>query len=122
MPWQADTASCLSAYEPQLDPYLPTFWPAHVPNDVLALDAFRTIMDPNATPAAKQAAFAARVKWLRGQPLGRGDQALARINSFIRYWGNHGVIVRQDGPLNDSTFPSSIWVETGRDPILDSQS
>ena len=70
-------------------------------------------MDPNATPAAKQAAFAARVKWLRGQPLGRGNQALARINSFIRYWGNHGVIVRQDGPLNDSTFPSSIWVETG---------
>ena len=73
-------------------------------------------------PCAKQAAFAARVKWLRGQPLGRGDQALARINSFIRYWGDDGVIVRQDGPLNDRTFPSSIWVETEGNPILDSQS
>jgi L-lysine epsilon oxidase-like protein len=119
VPWQTDTASCLSAYEPQLDPYLPTFWPAHVPNDVLALAAYQTVMDPNASPSAKQAAFANRVKWLRGQPLGRGDEAVARINSFLRNWAKHGIIAQRDGPQNDPAFPSSLWVEIDRDPALD---
>ena len=36
--WQADTASCRSGYEPEYDPYLPSFWPARVPNHVLAMD------------------------------------------------------------------------------------
>jgi len=119
VPWQTDTASCLSAYEPAVDEYLPTFWPARVPNDVLSMDSFKTLMDPSASPAAKQAAFASRVKWLRGQPLGRGEQALARINVFISAWGQHGVITRRDGPPNDPFFPRDIWVETGRDPALD---
>lgn len=119
VPWQTDTASCLSAYEPNVDEYLPTFWPARVPNDVLSMDSYKTLMDPAATPAAKQAAFASRVKWLRGQPLGRGEQGLTRINAFVTGWGQHGIITRKDGPTNDPTFPTDIWVETGRDPALD---
>src|SRR6266540_4881195 len=35
VPWQCDTASCRSGYDPDYDPYLPTFWPARVPNHVL---------------------------------------------------------------------------------------
>ena len=39
VPWQTDTASCRSGYYlgygPRYDPYVPTFWPARVPNQVL---------------------------------------------------------------------------------------
>jgi hypothetical protein len=119
VPWQTDTASCLSAYEPQIDEYLPTFWPARVPNDVLPMDAYKTILDPAATGDAKRAAFATRLKWLRGQPLGRGEQGLIRINAFVSSWSQFGIIARRDGPANDPTYPADLWVETGRDPALD---
>jgi L-Lysine epsilon oxidase N-terminal/L-lysine epsilon oxidase C-terminal domain len=119
VPWQTDTASCLSAYEPQVDEYLPTFWPAHVPNDVLTMGAYQTIMNASATSDAKKTAFATRLKWLRGQPLGRGEQGLVRINAFVANWGQFGIITRKDGPASDPNFPSDIWVETGRDPALD---
>ena len=36
MPWQTDAASCRSGYDSTYDPYLPTFWPARVPNQVLS--------------------------------------------------------------------------------------
>ena len=32
VPWQTDTSSCRSGYIPEYDPFLPTFWPARVPN------------------------------------------------------------------------------------------
>jgi hypothetical protein len=119
VPWQTDTASCLSAYEASVDEYLPTFWPARVPNDVLSIDSYRTLLDSSASAAAKQAAFASRVKWLRGQPLGRGEQGLVRINAFVSIWGQYGIITRKDGPPSDASYPRDIWVETGRDPALD---
>ena len=42
LPWQADTAYCRSGYDADYDPYVPTFWPARVPNQVLT-DAAYTI-------------------------------------------------------------------------------
>jgi hypothetical protein len=119
VPWQTDTASCLSAYEPQLDEYLPTFWPAHVPNDVLPMNAYQTITNTSPSPDAKKAAFATRLKWLRGPPVARGEQGIVGINAFVSNWGQFGIITRKDGPANDPNFPSDIWVETGRDPALD---
>jgi hypothetical protein len=35
VPWQTDTASCRSGYDLSYDPYVPAFWPARVPNEVL---------------------------------------------------------------------------------------
>jgi hypothetical protein len=49
VPWQTDTASCRSGYESQnglalpYDPYVPTFWPARVPNHVLTEEDFRIV-------------------------------------------------------------------------------
>ena len=40
VPWQTDTSSCLSRYKVEVDDYLPTFWPARVPNDVLTADDY----------------------------------------------------------------------------------
>ena len=45
VPWQTDTSSCLSRYKRDVDGYLPTFWPARVPNDVLDLESYQAVMD-----------------------------------------------------------------------------
>jgi hypothetical protein len=112
VPWQTDVASCLSAYEPALDDYLPAFWPAHVPNDVLSLESYRLVIDPAATPEERQRAFANRVKWLRDLP-GFDGSNRERMNAFIRQWGDAGVVTRQPGPEDDAPFPETFWVDLG---------
>jgi hypothetical protein len=114
VPWQTDTSSCLSAYEPELDPYLPTFWPARVPNHVLALQDYRVVMDAAAGMDRRTAAFRQRVEWLRS-PTIRGRAALQLINAFIAGWSRYGVITRQPGPADTDAFPEDFWVELGYD-------
>ncbi|MET9872553.1 LodA/GoxA family CTQ-dependent oxidase, partial [Streptomyces sp. NPDC006386] len=50
VPWQTDTARCRSGYYlgygPRYDPYLPTFWPARVPNHVLTEQDYEEAVDP----------------------------------------------------------------------------
>jgi hypothetical protein len=112
VPWQTDIASCHAAYEPALDDYLPAFWPARVPNDVLSLQSYRLVMDPAASLDQRQDAFAHRVKWLRDLP-GFGGSNLERMNAFIRLWGDAGVVTRHPGPEDDAPFPETFWVELG---------
>ena len=57
VPWQADTASCRSGYDPDYDPYLPTFWPARVPNQILYEPDYQIAIDPTQPPEARLAAF-----------------------------------------------------------------
>lgn len=112
VPWQTDVASCLSAYESALDDYLPAFWPAMAPNDVLALESYRLVVDPAASLEQRQRAFAHRVKWLRDLP-GFGGSNRDRMNAFIRQWGDAGVVTRHPGPEDDAPFPETFWVELG---------
>ena len=112
VPWQTDVASCLSAYESGLDEYLPAFWPAHVPNDVLALESYRLVLDSATAPEQRQDAFAHRVKWLRDLP-GFDGSNRERMNAFIRQWGDAGIVTRQPGPEDDAPFPETFWVELG---------
>lgn len=112
VPWQTDTSSCLSRYKEQVDDYLPTFWPARVPNDVLAPEDYAAVLDPALSPEQRQAAFATRVKWLRGLPNVR-TSSRTRINAFIREWGRAGVVTRRPGPADGADFPDEFWVELG---------
>ena len=57
VPWHADTASCRSGYETTYDPYLPTFWPARVPNQVLSSGQFGVISTQANTPRQIQFAM-----------------------------------------------------------------
>jgi L-Lysine epsilon oxidase N-terminal/L-lysine epsilon oxidase C-terminal domain len=121
VPWQADTGNCLSAYEPQIDEYLPTFWPAGVPNDILAMESYQILMDANSDDASRESAFNTRLKWLRGFPLERGaDARFARTNGVLTQWSALGIVSRMPGPAGDADYPADIWVEAGRDPALDS--
>ena len=47
LPWQGDTAFCRSGYDPDFDPYVPTFWAARVPNQVLTEEDYRKAIDPS---------------------------------------------------------------------------
>jgi len=121
VPWQADTSSCLSAYLPYVDDYLPTFWPARVPNDVLDEAHYRTLVDPRTSPVEKDHAFAfaRRVKWLRGirYPMKptlppKIFPSEPAINKFLREWWQVGIVAARPGP--GGAFPAEVWVETGR--------
>ena len=69
-PWHADAASCGSGYRtagyaPPISPFLPTFWPARVPNEVLAQSDYDVVMDTSRPMSARRTAFAKRRTWIR---------------------------------------------------------
>jgi hypothetical protein len=123
VPWQTDTSSCLSGYLPYVDDYLPTFWPARVPNDVLTEQQYRSLLNPEKSvdEKAKIFAYTLREKWLRGityeKPVAFPPQTYdykVSINEFISDWWQVGIIVEKPGPDHGSSLPRQIWVETGR--------
>ena len=121
-PWQTDTASCLSAYKPWAGEYLPTFWPARVPNDVLTQAQYAVVMD-TAQPLDQrlQALSAARrEKWLRGIVYASKGQPPALIGQpnpravFIEAWSQVGIVLEQPAPTDLPLWPPTLRVETGR--------
>lgn len=108
LPWQTDTASCRSGYLKSYDPYLPTFWPARVPNQVLTRENYEIVMDEERPIAERMAAFAKRAAWIR--PLGTKSYT-DQINNMIGHYGEMGVVELREGPTNSPEFPSVMQVE-----------
>jgi hypothetical protein len=115
VPWQADTASCRSGYDETYDPYLPSFWPARVPNQVLTRESYAVVMDEGRGIEARRAAFADRASWF--DPLGTKGKT-DEINKMIAHFDAMGVVEVRDGPP-DGQFPSQIEVEDQHRPIPD---
>jgi hypothetical protein len=107
VPWQTDTASCRSGYQKTYDPYVPTFWPARVPNQVLSKENYDIVMDSGKPLGERLAAFANRAAWVR--PLGSKSYT-DQINNMIRHFGDMGIVEFHPGP-DDSYFPFSMEVE-----------
>lgn len=113
LPWQADAASCGNGFEPHLDPFLPTFWPARLPNEVLAWQTYQRIIDPD-TPATERAElFRNRAGFFRSLPGG----FLSALNAFNQDWSQFGVLTSQPGPPADETLPETLLVETGNEHV-----
>jgi hypothetical protein len=108
IPWQTDTASCRSGYLKSYDPYLPTFWPARVPNQVLSRQNYDIVMDEERPLGERLAAFANRAAWIR--PLGSRSYT-DQINNMIRDFGKMGVVEVQTGPGDGEHFPPVMEVE-----------
>jgi hypothetical protein len=108
LPWQTDTASCRSGYTPTYDPYVPTFWPARVPNDVLTEENYLKVMDEKLPLAERQAAFASRSNWIR--PLGTKGYT-DQINNMVHHFGKLGVVEVREGPQDREHFPEMLEVE-----------
>ena len=107
VPWQTDTASCLSGYDASYDPYVPTFWAARVPNHVLTREDYEVVMDESRPLGEREAAFERRANWLRWL----GPDYLTQINDMIASFGMLGVVQTEPGPA-DGAFGPQLRVET----------
>jgi hypothetical protein len=107
VPWHTDTASCRSGYQPEIDPYLPTFWPARVPNDVLTEAEYERVMDPSLPDEERRRAFGRRAGWLRA--IARPDYT-ETLALMIEDWPRLGVIAGRPGPGGDIA-PERLKVE-----------
>ena len=110
LPWQTDTASCRSGYDRAYDPYLPTFWPARVPNQVMSEADYDTVMDTNQELGQRLQAFANRADWFA--PLGQGY--VHQLNHMIHHFGEMGVVEVRQGVPDDPNFPPTMQVQAYR--------
>ena len=110
IPWQGDTVFCRSGYDPEVNPYLPAYWPARVPNQVLTEEDYKTVMNEKASVAQRMKAFEKRPMWHRAF---RSD-ATSQVNQMVRDFGKMGIIVAMPGPKDSAVnFPSVLLVEMG---------
>ena len=109
VPWQTDTASCLSGYSFfSTSPSLPTFWPARVPNQVLSDEDYATVMDPQAKPEDRRAAFYRREYWFR---VFKPDE-YSQIDVMIKNFDKLGIVEERTGPKDLEGVPAKVWVES----------
>jgi L-lysine epsilon oxidase C-terminal domain len=114
VPWQTDTASCRSGYHKQYDPYVPTFWPARVPNQVLTQENYAIVIDSGRSLDERLAAFANRAAWI--DPLGSISYT-DQINKMIQGFDHLGVVELRPGPTDVTNFPAEFEVEDQHLPI-----
>ena len=109
VPWQADTASCRDGYDSGYDEYVPTFWPARVPNQVLSQDDYETVMDTSLPAEQRIAAFRSREEWLRVLT----GPYLDQLRKMVHEFGDLGVVVERPGPQDarELGLPSTFYVE-----------
>ncbi len=108
LPWQGDTAFCRSGYDPSYDPYLPTFWPARVPNQVLTQEDYEMVVDESLPREERIAAYNDRAGWLRKL---KGSVA-QQMEQMIAEFGSMGIVEARTGPVDDPDFPAVLFVES----------
>lgn len=113
VPWQSDTASCRAGYpntEFPSDPYIPTFWPSRVPNNVLSSENYKIVRDKNAPLDKRIAAFNDRPFWLRSLDFNKGY--IDQITHMVHHFGDLGVIEQKPGIADSPEFPPVMYVES----------
>lgn len=109
LPWQGDTAYCRSGYDFEYDPYLPTFWPARVPNQVFTQVDYQMLCDKSQPMEVRIAAFQSRPAWLRQLPsaLPAPEQMMYMVN----YFNEMGILEAQPRPDDMDWLPETLYVE-----------
>lgn len=113
IPWQGDTAYCRSGYDPEFDPYLPSFWPARVPNWVLSEEDYKIVVDTCQTREQRLFAFNRRVSWYRF--IDTEPSVADRMKKMIAIFGAQGIVEARVGVPDDPDFPEVIYVESLRE-------
>lgn len=114
LPWQCDTASCRSGYEfeeglgPRYDPFLPTFWPARVPNHVLTEENYKIVIDETKPREERVRAYNERAVWLRVL----SQDYYEAIAQMIGDFGKLGVVETRPGINGDADIPETVMVES----------
>lgn len=109
LPWQADTAFCRSGYAAGYDPYLPTFWPARVPNQVLTEADYHTLHDASQSMEVRIAAFHTREFWTRLLPA--SASAPEQMEYMVAHFSQMGIIEALPRPADMDWLPDFIFVE-----------
>ncbi|MCX2452069.1 LodA/GoxA family CTQ-dependent oxidase [Pedobacter sp. PLR] len=111
IPWQTDTASCRDGYSSTYDPYVPTFWPARVPNNILTEAQYKASIDTALSEETRKQAFAYRKDWLDDLPLGGEEPSYTtQINSMVTHFDKLAVVQSRPGVPNDPAFPPKMQV------------
>ncbi|WP_197540947.1 LodA/GoxA family CTQ-dependent oxidase [Pseudomonas sp. StFLB209] len=110
LPWQVDAVGCRSGYDKDYDPYLPTFWPAQVPNQVLSEADYNLVIDESLPREQRLALFNKRAHWGRQLPKRFIDQAMTVVADV----GVLGVVEARPGIVDDEDFPAVMHVEIER--------
>lgn len=108
LPWQGDTAFCRSGYPPGFDPYVPSFWPARVPNQVLTEEDYQIVMDTTRPRSVRLAALNNRLQWTRALP----TDAVEAMLQMVAHFADMGVVEARQGIPYDPDFPAVIYVES----------
>jgi hypothetical protein len=108
VPWQTDTASCRSGYEPKIDPYLPTFWAARVPNHVLTRESYEIVRNRSLPLTVRRQAFNTRAAFFRDIDQATKEQTLEHM---VENWFRLGIVEERPGP-GDNAFPRTMRVES----------
>ncbi len=114
LPWQADTAYCRSGYDPDYDPFVPTFWPARVPNYVLLESNYQRAVDENMTPEQRRQAFVERKYW--NTPIDAAAGGPQNVNEvmleMVRVFGSMAHLQIRPGLHSDPDLPDEMLVAT----------
>lgn len=109
LPWQADTAFCRGGYfsQSKYDPFVPTFWPARVPNQVLSEEDYEIVRDDSQPMDARVLAFRKRFDW--NAPLGRVGVP-EQMRAMVDIFGSMGVVEVRPGVTCEPAFPKTMMV------------
>ena len=110
LPWQGDTARCRSGYDPEFNLYLPSFWPAKVPNDVLTEENYLVYLNTSLPAGARKGAFEQRDKWLRAFLLENQDNE-AVMQAMVKRFDEMGIVELRPAASDYSTDMVSVYVE-----------
>ena len=109
LPWQGDTAYCRAGYDQAFDLFLPTFWPARVPNNILTQKNYEIVVDAKRPREERIAAYTQRASWYRF--IDEAPTIPERMERMIAHFGAQGIVVAMPGVENDPVFPSTLYVE-----------
>ncbi|WP_339899801.1 LodA/GoxA family CTQ-dependent oxidase [uncultured Gilvimarinus sp.] len=110
IPWHCDTASCRDGYEPQYAPYVPTFWPARVPNNILNESMHAKAVDPSLPEQERRQSFALRQAWLDDLPIAEPVTYTKQINAMIDHFDSLAVVQARAGATDTPTLPDHMQV------------
>jgi hypothetical protein len=111
VPWQTDTVSCRSGYQygdTPVDPYLPTFWSARVPNHVMSKESYERVLDESLSLEERNEAFFVRANFFRNIDQPKYQDTLKRM---VENWHRLGFVTEMPGP-GDAEFPTVFNVES----------
>jgi len=111
VPWQTDTASCRDGYTSTYDPYLPTFWPARVPNNIMSEERYKETIDPKLDDETRREAFAYRYFWLDDLPMdGEAPTQTNQINKMVKYFDKLAIVQPRPGVVDNPLFPKAMQI------------